>query len=250
MLNIVIPMAGRGRRFVEGNHRVPKPLIEVHGRSLTEIVIDNITPKRHHRFIFVCLRKHVHDYAIDAKLRDLAPQCELVVTDGVTEGAACTVLLAKRFIDDENELMLANCDQWIDVDIDRYLRGLTDRSADGLIMTMTSDEPRHSYVGLDAEGNVTRVVEKTVISPEATVGIYNYARGCDFVEAAERMIRKNERVKGEFYVAPVYNQLLEMGGKVVSDNIGDEYVKMFPLGIPEDIVRFVARVGSQALRRH
>ena len=136
--------------------------------------------------------------------------------------------------------MIANCDQWVDIAIDDYLAALDREQADGLIMTMWADDSKWSYVRFDAHGRICEVVEKQVVSNEATVGIYNYSRGCNFVWAAERMIAKDFRVNNEFYVAPAYNELLAQGQKLIVYNVGKEYAGMYGLGIPSDLEKFVS----------
>jgi NDP-sugar pyrophosphorylase family protein len=247
-LNIVLPMAGRGRRFRDRGYDLPKPLIPVHGRPMIEVVIDNLRPARPHRFIFLCLREHLAQYGLAARLAEWAPGAVVLPVDQVTEGAACTVLLARDHIDDDAPLMIANCDQWIDADIDAYLARLDAPGVDGLIMTMTDDDPKWSFVGFDAAGRIDRVVEKQAISRSATVGIYNFARGRDFVAAADRMIVDDLRVNGEFYVAPVYNRLLADGAHVVCHDIGAVDAGMYGLGIPEDLERFLALPVSARLK--
>jgi dTDP-glucose pyrophosphorylase len=140
--------------------------------------------------------------------------------------------------------MLANSDQWVDADIDEYLATMDRSAADGLIMTMTADDPKWSFVGLDRDGLVTRVVEKQVISDKATVGIYNFRRGRDFVRAADTMIARDLRVNGEFYVAPVYNQLIEDRARIAIFDVGREGAGMHGLGIPADLNRFLANPVS------
>jgi NDP-sugar pyrophosphorylase family protein len=245
MLNIVMPMAGRGKRFADAGYDTPKPLIPVHGRPMTKLVIDNLRPSGPHRFIFLILREHAEQFALDRHLREWAPDCEVRYVDRVTEGAACTVLLARDLICNDRPLMIANCDQWVDVDINEYLKAMDDALADGLIMTMWADDPKWSYVRFSADGQVREVVEKQVVSNEATVGIYNYRRGSDFVHAADSMIAKNLRVNNEFYVAPAYNELIDNGLKVTTFNIGREYAGMYGLGIPKDLEWFVANEVSQ-----
>lgn len=237
MLNIVIPMAGRGSRFVDKGYEQPKPLIEVHGRPMIQLVIENIRPSCEHRFVFLCRNEHLREHALGEQLERWAPGCVVIGIDQVTEGAACTVLLAREHINTEHPLMIANCDQWVDVDIDVYLASLED-SADGLIMTMWADDPKWSFVEL-ARGRATRVVEKEVISNHATVGIYNFKRGSDFVWAAERMIEQQLRVNDEFYVAPVYNQLIDVGRKVVCHDVGSAGNGMYGLGVPDDLDAFL-----------
>lgn len=240
MLNIVLPIAGRGSRFATAGYTLPKPLIPVHGTPMIAAVVGNIRPSRPHRFVFVALAEHLEHRGMRETLEIAAPGCTIVPVDRVTEGAACTVLLARDCIDSDDALMLANSDQWVDIDIDDYLATMDAQGADGLIMTMTADDPKWSFVGLDDERCVTRVVEKEVISNEATVGIYNFRRGRDFVWAADRMIEQNLRVNNEFYVAPTYNQLIQRGSRVVVRNVGAEGAGMYGLGIPADLDRFLA----------
>lgn len=237
MLNIVLPMAGRGSRFAA--YPQPKPLIPIHGLPMIALAIASMRPTLvTHRFVFLALREHLENAAVADVLRQAAPGCEIVSIDTVTQGAACTVLLAKRFIDNDEPLMIANCDQYVDVDMDRYLSHMTHRQADGLIMTFPAAHPKWSYAKLDTHGHVTQVVEKQVVSQEATVGIYNFRRGSDFVRAAETMIGKEFRVNGEFYVAPVYNELIANERKVVVFNIGEGH--MYGLGEPADLEHFRA----------
>ena len=240
MLNIVVPIAGRGSRFSNAGYDLPKPLISIHGQPMIQTVVKNVRPRGLHHFVFLALREHLVAYPLRETLERVAPGCTVVPVDSVTEGAACTVLLARDLIDSCDPLMLVNSDQWVDVRIDDYLDELRRTGADGLIMTMTADDPKWSFVGLDSRRRVTRVVEKTVISNEATVGIYNFRRGRDFVCAADRMIAKNLRVNNEFYVAPVYNELIEDKCEIVIYNVGREGAGMHGLGIPADLERFLA----------
>ena len=232
-------MAGAGSRFVAEGYRDPKPLIRVNDREMIRIVIENLRPKSAHRFIFVCQQSHIDDYDLAPKLGSWAPGCHIVSLHGLTQGAACTVLAARDLIDNELPLMIANSDQFVDDNIDAYLKKMGDADLDGLVMTMTADDPKWSYVALGDDGLVTQVAEKRVISNEATVGIYNFRRGRDFVAAADQMLRLDLRVNGEFYVAPVYNLLLEAGGRVGIYNVGSEASGMYGLGTPSDLELFL-----------
>ena len=238
-LTIVVPMAGHGSRFSQAGYLDPKPLIPVFGQPMIKLVIDNLTPARPHRFVFICQKDHIDRYELADKLQAWAPGCAVVALDGVTEGAACTVLSARAFIGD-GPLMIANSDQYVDISIDEYLAAQAE-SLDGLIMTMTADDPKWSYAGVDADGMVNRVVEKEVISDQATVGVYNFARGQDFIEGAERMIAADNRVNGEFYVAPVYNELIAAGARVAVYNIGPVGLQMHGLGTPADLDAYLSR---------
>lgn len=239
MLNIVIPMAGAGSRFAKAGYADPKPLIRISGVEMIKVVIGNLRPQCSHRFIFICQNAHLAEYQLVEKLKQWAPRCEIIGLDGLTEGAACTVLMAKQFINNDDQLMIANSDQYIDADIDSYLNEISLKNLDGLIMTMKASDPKWSFVGFAADGRVNTVVEKKVISDEATVGIYNFARGKDFVTAAESMIALEERVNGEYYVAPAYNQLISAGKAVGIFNIGSEANGMYGLGTPADLDLFL-----------
>lgn len=242
MLNIVVPMAGRGSRFAKAGYQMPKPLIDIHGRPMIEYVTRNIRPDCVHRFIYICQQEHLERYHLAQELERMAPGCAIVTVDHITEGAACTVLLAEQYIDNENALMIANSDQFVDTDINDYLNAMGKH--DGLIMTMPANDPKWSYIRYDEQGFVTLVREKEVISDQATVGIYNYRRGSDFVKFAHQMIEKNIRVNNEFYVAPVYNEMIEAGQRIVFRDVGE---KMFGLGIPEDLKIFVNDPVSEGL---
>ena len=239
-------MAGRGSRFAQAGYRDPKPLIPVFGKPMIQHIIENIRPKCPHRFIFICLAEHLTNYpALAPSLRELCHGCDIVTVNQVTEGAACTVLLAKEYINNDNPLMIANSDQYVRLNIDEYLSTMEAREASGLIMTFWSDHPKWSYCGLRGDETVSKVVEKQVISNEATVGIYNFSKGSDFVSAAEEMIRRNLRVNGEFYVAPVYNLLIEEGAKIIVARTGKENDGMHGLGTPDDLNIFIKLFTGQ-----
>ncbi|MFC5430230.1 glycosyltransferase family 2 protein [Paraburkholderia denitrificans] len=239
MLNIVVPMAGAGSRFANAGYLDPKPLIQVRGVPMIAVVINNLKPSCEHRFIFVCQRSHIERFRLAEKLSAWAPGCEIVGLDGITQGAACTVLAAREHISEKDSLTIANSDQYVDIDIDDYLVEMERQNLDGLIMTMTADDPKWSFVGLSDEHLVNNVVEKQVISNEATVGIYNFRRGGDFLRAADAMIRKELLVNGEYYVAPVYNEMIAECASIGISNVGREGAGMYGLGIPADLERFL-----------
>lgn len=238
VLNILIPMAGLGSRFAKDGYELPKPLLPVHGRSMIEVVIQNIKPCRPHRFIFICQEAHLKDYPLEPVLRGAGPHTEIIAIDGVTEGAACTTLLASHLIDSPNPLMIANCDQYVATSIDVYLGAMDVGGYDGFLMTMTAHDPKWSFVKKDSCGEVVGVVEKKVVSDEATVGIYNFRHGNEYVCAARQMIAANDRTNNEFYVAPTYNYLVREGVRIGYLNIGPDSAAMFGLGVPEDLEYF------------
>jgi NDP-sugar pyrophosphorylase family protein len=239
MLNIVIPMAGKGSRFSEAGYLDPKPLIPVFGRPMIQVVLDNLKPSQEHRFILICQKSHLHTYGLEDFIHINFPGSITIGVDRLTEGAACSVLLAREYINTMDPLMIANCDQYIDIPIDRYLQKMDHPDLDGLVMTMSANDKKWSFVRFDSSGKVIELVEKQVVSKEATVGIYNFKRGADFVWAAEQMISKNLRVGNEFYVAPSYNEMISRGDKLEIFNIGSERQGMYGLGIPEDLEYFL-----------
>ena len=249
LTNIVLPIAGRGSRFADAGYTLPKPLIPVHGVPMIEVVVNNIRPSTPHQFIFVALQEHLDHLGMRETLRRIAPGCHIIPVRAVTEGAACTVLLARDLINNAQPLMMANSDQWVDFDVDDYLQTMEKSGAAGLIMTMRADHPKWSYVGFGADGSVNRVVEKQVISNEATVGIYNFRSGADFVRGADAMIAKNLRVNNEFYVAPVYNELIAEGATISTYNVGEEGAGMYGLGIPSDLNLFLEQPISRVATR-
>jgi dTDP-glucose pyrophosphorylase len=237
-LNIVIPMAGLGSRFANAGYAFPKPLIDVRGKAMIEVVIENLKPKTDHRFIFICQREHYEKYDLHNILKNATNNnFEVIQLGGVTEGAACTVLLAKRFIDNDEELLIANSDQYIDCDINDFINGARSGRWDGDIMTFEASHPKWSYARVNKENEVTEVAEKKVISNHATVGIYYYKHGSDFVRHAESMILKNIRHNNEFYVCPVFNEFILAGQRVGIHEIPAEH--MYGLGTPEDLREFL-----------
>lgn len=248
MLNIVLPMAGRGSRFADAGYALPKPLIEVHGVPMIKVVVDNLSPKIEHRFIFVAQQEHIDKYDLTPKLKSYAKNVEVIGINGITEGQVCTALLAKKFFNNDEPLMNANSDQFIDFDINEYLDAMNSKNLDGMIMTMKSQDPKWSYARTDENGLVVETAEKKVISPDATVGIFNFRRGSDLVRSAEQMIADDVRVNGEFYTCPAYNYLIKENKKIGIYPIGEEYNGMYGLGIPSDLDFFLNHPISQNIK--
>jgi NDP-sugar pyrophosphorylase family protein len=235
MMRIVVPMGGEGRQFVERGYTFPKPLVEIAGQPLIEIVVKNLTPSCPHQFVFVCRREHVQTYALGDVLQLIAPGCRIVTMAKPTAGALCSVLLGMEHLEHEDELLVANADQWIDASIDDFLSAARTSRWDGAIMTFPNTHPRWSYARVE-NGLVVAVAEKQPISRHATAGLYYFRRGVDFVRGAERMLFKNASLSGEFYVAPVFNELILAGKRVGMFPIAA--AQMHGLGTPEEVERF------------
>ena len=228
-MNIIIPMAGHGSRFLQAGYTFPKPLIEVHGKPMIQVVIDNLKVDAH--FIFIVQKEHREKYNLDSMLSLLAPGCDIVDVDKVTEGAACTVLLGKEFINNDNPLVIANSDQFVEWSSLDFFYKMNEQNLDGGIVSFKSTHPKWSYAKTDNNGFILEVAEKKTISDIATVGIYYWKKGSDFVKYAEQMIDKNIRVNKEFYVCPVYNEAILDGLKFKTFDVP----KMWGLGTPEDL---------------
>ena len=168
-------------------------------------------------------------------LNNIAPGCKVIQIDGITEGAAITVLKAKEFIDNDSHLIIANSDQYIEGDMNRFYYSCEDSGVDGGILCFRSTHPKWSYAKANDDGNIIEVAEKNPISDMATVGVYYFNKGTDFVKSAEKMIEKNIRTNNEFYVAPVYNEAIE-DGLTIKPFFCD---KMWGIGTPEDLETFL-----------
>jgi len=232
-MNVLIPMAGAGSRFQQAGYTFPKPLIEVDGKSMIQVVVENINIDAKH--IFVVQKSHYDKYNLNNVLNNISPGCEIVQVDGVTEGAACTTLLAKEFINNDQPLLMANSDQFVEWDSNEFMYSMVGDNIDGGMLTFKSNHPKWSYAKLDDNGFVTEVQEKNPISDIATVGIYYWTKGSDYVKYAEQMIEKDVRVNNEFYVCPVFNEAIADDKKLKVFHIN----KMWGLGTPEDLNYFL-----------
>jgi len=228
-LTVLIPMAGAGSRFVNAGYTFPKPLIDVKGKPMIQLVVENLNIKAN--YVYVVQTKHRQKYNLDTLLNLITPGCKIVEVDGVTEGAACTALLAKEYIDNDKPLFFANSDQFVEWDSNEFLYKMNETNADGGIVSFRGTHPKWSFAKIDEQGLVTEVAEKKPISDIATVGYYYWKRGSDFVKYSEQMIEKDIRVDGEFYVAPVYNESIIDGKEIRTFDIP----KMWGLGTPEDL---------------
>ena len=228
-LNILIPMAGAGSRFEQAGYTFPKPLIEVNGKPMIQVVVENLNIDAN--YIYVVQKLHREKYNLDTMLNLITPGCKIVEVDGLTEGAACTALLAKDYINSDSPLFFANSDQFVEWDSNEFMYKMQESNCDGGIVTFKATHPKWSFAKIDDNGFVTEVAEKNPISDNATVGYYYWKYGSDFVKYAEQMIERNIRVNNEFYVCPVFNQAIEDCKKIRIF----ESSKMWGLGTPEDL---------------
>lgn len=232
-LNILIPMAGLGSRFKDAGFIFPKPLIEVREKTMIQMVVDSLNIDAN--FIFIIQKEHQKQFNLISTLKTMVPNCKIIEIDGITEGAACTTLLAKKYINNSNPLIIANSDQYIVWNSSKTLYNFYTKDFDGGILTFESIHPKWSYAKCDDNLMVTEVAEKKVISKNATVGVYYWKKGSDYVNYANKMIKKNKRVNNEFYVCPVFNEAINDGKRIAISRVE----KMHGLGTPEDLKNYL-----------
>ena len=232
-MKIVVPMAGAGSRFETAGYTFPKPLIEVRGEPMIAKVVKNLNLQG--QYIFLVQKTHYEKYNLQSLLTLIAPNCKIVQIDGLTEGAACTVLRAKAHINNNEPLIIANSDQYIKWNSLETISSFNAKDNDGGILSFTSVHPKHSFARVDSDGYVIEVSEKNPISNNATVGIYHWSKGSDFVRYAEQMISKNIRTNNEFYICPVYNEAIRDGKKIKLSAVDE----MWGMGTPEELKNFL-----------
>ncbi len=231
--NILIPMAGEGSRFVSAGYVFPKPLIEINGKPMIQLVVENINIDGN--YIFIVKKEHYERYHLQTFLNLIVPNCKIIQVDNTTQGAACTTLLAKEFINNEQPLLICNSDQFIEWESNEFMYSMESDNIDAGILTFKATHPKWSFAKLDENGYVSEVAEKNPISDNATVGIYYWKNGCDYVKYAEQMIEKNIRTNNEFYVCPVFNEAILDNKKIKTFNIE----KMWGLGDPDSLKYFL-----------
>lgn len=238
-MNVLIPMAGAGSRFKEVGYVNPKPLIDVNGEPMIKVVSDNLNIKAN--FIYIVQKSHREKYNLDVVLNLISPNCKIVEVDGLTDGAARTTLIAKELINNSKPLLIANSDQFIEWDSNQFLYKMNETNVDGGIVTFKAKDPKWSFVKLGSDGLINEVAEKKQISEIATVGVYFWKHGSDYVKFAERMIDKDIRVNNEFYVCPVFNEAIAEGKKIINFDIK----KMWGIGTPDDLEYFLKNYNQK-----
>jgi len=246
ILQIIMPMMDKGARFAEWGYTYPKPLVEIGGRPMIEVVIENLRPASPCRFLFVCRREQLAQFYLGDVLRLIAPNCEVVPCEGDTAGALCSALLAIDHVEPEQELLVANSDQYIVAGMEEFYTACRTSRFDGCILTFRSTHPRWSFVRKNDDGHVIEVAEKRPISDEATVGLYYFRRAKDFLAGAEAVLLKGLRTKEQFYVSSIYNELILAGKTIGCVRLPDRAV--YKLGTPEEVTEF-QKDPPLALRR-
>lgn len=238
MINIVIPMAGAGSRFAQAGYQKPKPFIDVDGKPMIVRVLENLAyPDA--RYILIARKEHLEAEPGLVKVIEKEYNATFIPIDKLTEGTACTVLYARKHINNRDPLLIANSDQIVDIKIADFIDDCRRRGLDGSILTFIDEkrDPKWSFAKLDTNQLVTEVQEKKAISEYATVGIYFYSHGSDFVDAAIDMFIERDRVNNEYYTCPTYNYAIQAGKKIGIYNIAVE--QMHGIGTPEDLLAYL-----------
>jgi dTDP-glucose pyrophosphorylase len=237
-MNIVIPMAGEGSRFKKAGYEKPKPFIDVYGKTMIERVLDNLYyPDA--RYILIARPEHLEQEAKLVKQIENDYNALFISVNQLTEGTACTVLFARKYINNDEPLLIANSDQIVDIDVKRYIDDCFERKLDGSILCFEDPElnPKWSFARINEEGLVEEVKEKKAISKFATVGIYLFSQGKEFFNAAVDMIARNDRVNNEFYTCPVYNYNIRDGARIGIYII--DFKDMHGTGTPTDLDKYL-----------
>ncbi len=221
-MNIVIPMAGLGSRFAKAGFKKSKPFIDVLGKPMIVRVLENLAYENA-KYILIARKEQLENEkeAIEEIKKEF--NVELICIDSLSEGTACTVLYARKLIDNDTPLLIANSDQVVDFTLSDFAKDCFERKLDGSILTFIDlkKDPKWSFARLEKD-LVVEVKEKEAISDIATVGIYLFTRGREFVDSAIDMICRNDRVNNEFYTCPVYNYAIKNGLKIGIYNIAFE----------------------------
>jgi len=237
-LNILIPMAGLGKRFEKTHPNTPKPFIDIKGKSMLSRVIENLKDNRA-RFIFISQEEIFKNEKFKNIIKNENIEYKTVIAPNKTDGPACSCLLAKDLIDNDDPLIVVNCDQIIiDFNLNNLLKFVDFNNADGVIGVFHSTSSKNSYVKLGDDLRIQEIKEKIVISNIATNGLHFWKSGKFFIKSAEEMLSQNDRYSDEFYVAPSYNYLIKKGKKILPYY----YNLHYPIGIPEDLNYFIENI--------
>ena len=238
-LHLVIPAAGLGSRFRAVGINTPKPLIPILDIPMIGWVIANF-PLNDGDEIWIITRKEDQiPKQMESMISKIKNQIHFIELDELTDGAATTLQFALDLIPGNEAVLSANSDQFITSDISEFIESVRNGNSEGQILTMYATDSKWSYIDRDANQEVINVVEKVVVSDEATVGVYGWKSATVAKDSIAAMKKDVLRVNGEFYVAPSYTYLLKQGGKISTYSVGDVETDVHGLGTPEDLKLFL-----------
>lgn len=248
-VHFVIPAAGLGSRFTDLGYDIPKPLIPVLDIPMIFWVLSNLPLQETDKITIITRGNIVLDKVWVEYGLDKPKNLHFLKINEITEGPAITAALAVSVEDFENPLVILNSDQYVDADLSDFVNQLrSSQQPIGSILTMEANDSKWSYVGRDSGGRINSIIEKQVISNEATVGIYGWSHASIFIEGLDWLKREDLRVNGEFYVAPTYNYLVLNRIPIVSHNVGPVSDRVHGLGTVPDYLNFSADSRSGTLK--
>ncbi len=231
----VIPLAGRGQRFVDKGFTLPKQMLKAGDRTTMEWSLDALDLEGS-RVIFLIRTEAVREHALDAFLEEITPvPAEIVLLDRHTRGSLETVLEARHLIDPSDSVTIFTADVTFSPAY-RPQSFLAQPGLDGWLLTFKSNSPEYSYAETEDDGSVTRTAEKVVISDQALVGVYGFARAATLFEIASEALRRPPQFGTEYYIAPVYNDVVASGGRVATQAVSEMHV----FGTPPELEFFNA----------
>ena len=238
-LNILILAAAR-LSLDEGTDNYPICLAEINGETLLERIVGNTKSIANTKYIYCFLNSDAQKYHLDKVVSLFSLDAQSVFVPEQTNGSACTALLAACQLDQAAELLIISANELVDEDLGARINDFRKRRLDAGTLTFQSIHPRYSFVTLNEENLVTEAAQRQPISSCATTGIFWYARTADFVAGTQNLIRKGFCVDGNYFVAPVFNELILKQMKIgVSQIEADKY---YPLKSAQQIERFKSTV--------
>lgn len=234
-MNVIIPLAGKGTRV---NRGLPKPLVDIGGKPMIQVAVESLGIDGQYYFV---TRKY-EDESLNERLNSVLfeicdPDPIILTIDYDTDGPAISASLPFTMVDPMSELIVTNCDQYMDWDSNQFLTYCRMTKADGVVVTYKSNTPKNSYIELDEDGWGVRLAEKEVISEHSTNGIHYWREARMFFKSVVDMIHAEDTVNGEFYIAPSYNYMIQDGLKVASYPIHQK--NHWAIGTDEDIETFL-----------
>lgn len=224
MINVLLPAMGTSTFFKDSYF--PKPLVEIKGKTMLELVVEDYSKLEPKNYIFVFSEEECLKFHMDSSVKILTPASRVIKLHNQTAGALCSCLMAVEYINDDTPLLIANSDQIIDVDYREVMNHFEDMNADAGVITFPSIHPRWSYAHKRGD-EIVEVAEKRPLSKDAIAGFYYYRKGKDFVEAAKKALIKQNNLDGRYYISASINELILWGKKVGFYDIRKEQYKSF-----------------------
>jgi dTDP-glucose pyrophosphorylase len=234
-VQLVIPLAGEGKRFTD-RYSCPKPLIDVFGEPMICLAVRTLGIP-HSDSVFIIRSDHNKDGSLKSKIKSSSANSKVIEIDRLTDGPCSTALLSAPYLDPERPLVVANCDQVMRWDGEKFIRYCQRENYDGVVVTYHESTPKNSYARLNRVGDVVEVREKSQISCVSLNGIHYWKKASYFLDSAQEMIERNDRTNNEFYIAPSYNYMISKGLRVGIFHIPNE--QHHAIGTTHDLEKYI-----------